>query len=106
MQDWSKCGDNRQLTEHYSRWDVVVSACQQSAYAFVRPYGTPNKNIPPGNSRGFIVYNLGNDYPKTGIAVLGAPDFEYLDNSGVKKHRWLECTYDLRGERVVNIGFR
>lgn len=104
QQDWRKCADNRQLVENYSRWNVIAGECQDAAYRFIAPYGTPNRNTRYDTAR-FFSFIVGDDYPKTGIAVATAPNFEYSDASGARRSAWLNCTYDMRKERVVDVKF-
>jgi hypothetical protein len=103
-QDWSKCADNRQLAENYRQWPTIVSACQEAGYAFIAPYGIPNRT-PRFNTARFSSYAVGNDYPRTGIAVAAAAGFEYQDTKGARKSAALECLYDLRKDRVVEVKF-
>jgi hypothetical protein len=99
--DWSKCADNRQLVENYWQWPIIVSACQADAETFIAPKGKALAPAQPVET--FTNYAVGNDYPKTGIAIAKTPLFRYRDVSGQTRFAWLECRYDLGTGRVIGI---
>ena len=99
--DWSKCADNRQLVENYWQWPIIVSECQAEAERFIAPKGTAVSPAQPVET--FTNYAIGNDYPKTGIAIAKTPLFRYRDTSGRTRFAWLECRYDLGNRRVIGI---
>jgi len=95
--DWSKCKDNDELANNYSPWMRAKLACKSEANTQVR-YGSPEWPwLPFGTFRG------GEDYVTSGIAILIEPDAQFQNGFGAMVHSRVECTYDLRAKRVINV---
>jgi hypothetical protein len=102
--DWGKCTDNQQLVEHYQAWPLVVSACWDAGAAAIAPYGTANP-APGDPVESFTSYALGDDFPRTGVAGAVAANYGYQTPTGERKRTMLECRYDLRQNRVLEVKF-
>lgn len=99
--DWTRCADNRELVENYVQWPIIVTECQAAAERFIAPKGTPL--IPRASVDTFTSFLVGNDYPKTGVAIAATPQFRYRDASGTARSAYLQCSYDLGKGSVIGI---
>lgn len=95
--DWTKCADNAELVNHYSKWSSVQVDCQQAANEQAR-YGTPDW---PWLS--FGRFYKGDNYIKSGIAVAIEQDAKFQNGFGAMVHVTVYCTYDLRNQRVTSV---
>jgi hypothetical protein len=96
--DWKKCTDNAELVNNYSKWFNAQFECKQQALKQAL-YGTP---IFP-SLYFFSNFFPGTNYITTGTATLIEPDAQFQNGFGAMVHSTVTCTYDLRGERVVNV---
>jgi hypothetical protein len=96
--DWTKCADNAQLANNYSRWFDAKAACKTEANERAQ-YGTP---VWPWLSY-FGTFRTGKDYVTSGIAVAIEPDAQFQNGFGAMVHSRVTCTYDLRAQRVVSV---
>ena len=95
--DWHKCADNAGLINNYHRYDLQTS-CKMEAEHRAR-YGTPKW----ASWLTFETFLAGDEYPKTGIAILIENDAQFSNVFGAMVHSTVECTYDLNQGKVVNI---
>jgi hypothetical protein len=51
----------------------------------------------------FSTFYKGDQYLKTGIAILIEKDAQYQNGFGAMVHSEVKCTYDLRAKQVLNI---
>jgi hypothetical protein len=104
--DWHQCKDNAQLVNNNSSFaDILYDGpnykCQRAANNMAQ-YGTP---IWPS---GWLSYPFGSFYPGTnyitsGRAILIEPDTQFQNMYGAMVHSRVECIYDLRAQRVINV---
>ena len=98
--DWTKCADNEDLANHYSRWVNVKVECKMEANARAR-YGKPDWG--PLLYPDFGTFLTGTNYVSSGIAVAIEPDAQFQNGFGAMVHSRVTCTYDLRAGRVINV---
>jgi hypothetical protein len=97
--DWTKCADNAELVNNYSRWFHAQFECRREAIQQAL-YGTP---VWPSSLHFFSNYIPGNRYITTGTATLIEPDAQFQNGFGAMVHSTVTCTYDLRAEHVVRV---
>jgi tetratricopeptide (TPR) repeat protein len=95
--DWTKCADNEQLVNKYSRWIHAQVACKMEANSQAK-YGDP---VWPWLA--FSSFYGGKDYVTSGVAVIIEPDAKFQNGFGAMVHSRVVCRYDLRTERVVDV---
>jgi hypothetical protein len=95
--DWSRCADNAEIANNYSRWFDVKYDCQREANSRAR-YGEP---VWPSYSFGSFL--SGKDFVTSGIAVAIEPDAQFQNGFGAKVHARVVCKYDLRTRRVIDV---
>ena len=95
--DWRRCADNEQLATTYSNWVHVQGECKRAATKMAE-YGSPEWPWHPFGS-----FHSGNDYVKSGRAILIEPDAQFSNVFGAMVHSRVVCTYDLRGDRVLDV---
>lgn len=95
--DWTKCADNADIVNHYSRYSNAQVACKLEANKRAR-YGTP---VWPWLA--FSSFRVGSDYVKTGTAILIEPDAQFQNGFGAMVHSRVTCVYDLRAGQVLNV---
>jgi hypothetical protein len=88
--------DNSDLVNNYLPDHDAQIDCELEAQSRAR-YGDPK--FP---SR-FGTFLKGNDYPKTGIAILIENEAQFQNGFGAMVHSTVRCTYDLRAKRVLNV---
>lgn len=96
--DWSLCTDNLDLANNYLVNSTAPFECKQEAIARAK-YGDPK--FPWAYP--FSTFHVGDQYPKTGIAILIEKEAQYQNGFGAMVHSEVTCTYDLRAKRVVDI---
>lgn len=96
--DWALCTDNADLENNYivdssAPFDCEQQATQQAKYGDPKfPWAYP-----------FSTYLKGDQYPKTGIAILIEKAAQYQNGFGAMVHSEVTCMYDLRAKRVLSI---
>jgi hypothetical protein len=95
--DWSKCADNSQMANNFKEWSRGKVACKYAANEKAR-YGTP---VWPWLA--FSSFYPGTNYVTSGIAVLIERDAQFQNGFGAMVHSRVECTYDLRAEKVTDV---
>jgi hypothetical protein len=96
--DWHKCVDNADLVNHYLSNHSAQDSCKQEAESLAK-YGTPKFPF----LYYFDTFYKGDQYPKTGIAVLIEKDAQYSNGFGAMVHSTATCTYDLNQKKVVTV---
>jgi hypothetical protein len=96
--DWTKCADNAELVNNYSKMFDAQFDCKQAAIKQAR-YGTP---IFP-SLYFFSTFYKGNNYVTIGTAILIESDTQFQNGFGAMVHSQVNCTYDLRAKRVVSV---
>ncbi len=95
--EWSRCRDNADLVENYSGMANVRAECRTRADEKAQ-YGTPEWPWVK-----FGKYRAGDDYPKTGMIVIGEADARFQNGFGAMAHVAVSCLYDLRSSKVVDV---
>jgi hypothetical protein len=95
--DWRKCSDNKDLVNNYQGIVDAQSDCSAQAGKLAK-YGTPQWPSGPFNT-----FHVGDDYPKTGIAVLIEQDAQFSNVFGAMVHSTAKCTYDLDQKKVLDV---
>jgi hypothetical protein len=96
--DWTRCIDNSDLVNNYLEDHSAQNDCKSEAVKRAR-YGDPKFPW----LYYFDTFYKGDQYPKTGIAILIEKDAQYQNGFGAMVHSEVTCTYDLRAKRVLNI---
>lgn len=96
--NWRLCADNGDLVNNYLSDHSAQSACKDEAEKLAR-YGSPKFPW----LYFFDTFNRGNDYPRTGIAVLFEKDAQFSNAFGAMVHSTVTCTYDLNQNKVLNV---
>jgi hypothetical protein len=96
--DWMRCANNSDLVNIYLKNYSAQDACKAEAIERAR-YGDPK--FP--SLYYFGTFYTGDEYPKTGIAILIEKDAQYQNGFGAMAHSQVTCTYDLRAKRVVSV---
>jgi hypothetical protein len=98
QRNWHACKDNTDLMNNYTdltHWRVqCLFAAKQAA-----KYGDPTF---PSHFY-FSSFHGNGDYVGDGIAVLIEPDARFQNAFGAMVHSHVECTYDIRADKVTNI---
>jgi hypothetical protein len=87
--DWTKCTDNADLMNHYSKMYEATSACKRALEQSVK-FGDPEWTW-----GAFGKFWKGDDYPKTGLVKTIDPDVQIPNGFGAKEHSKVECWYNL-----------
>jgi hypothetical protein len=96
--DWTLCIDNSDLENNYLVDSTAPFECKQEAIKRAK-YGDPK--FPWAYP--FSTFYKGDQYSKTGIAILVEKEAQYQNGFGAMVHSEVTCTYDLRAKRVLNI---
>jgi hypothetical protein len=96
--NWTLCIDNSDLENNYLVDSTAPFECKQEAIKRAK-YGDPK--FPWAYP--FSTFYKGDQYPKTGIAILIEKEAQYQNGFGAMAHTRVECTYDLRAKKVLNI---
>jgi hypothetical protein len=96
--DWTRCIDNADLANNYSSYGSSEFDCKSEAEKRAQ-YGDPK--FPWAFP--FATFHKGDDYPKTGIAILIEKDAQFQNGFGAMVHSEVTCTYDLRAKRVLSV---
>jgi hypothetical protein len=96
--DWTRCSDNSDLVNNYLSDLSAQTDCKFEALTHAK-YGDPKF---PWLSY-FDTFRKGDQYPKTGIAILIEKDAQFQNGFGAMVHSEVTCTYDLRAKRVLAI---
>lgn len=96
--DWHKCSDNADLINHYNGIIDAQVSCQSEAENRAR-YGSPKWPF----LSSFSTFYSGDQYEKTGLAVLIEKDAQFSNAFGAMEHSTVTCTYDLNQKKVVDI---
>jgi hypothetical protein len=95
--DWKLCIDNSDFVNNLSGMGKIKAGCQRAANDATK-YGDPEW---PWLS--FKLYKPGNDYVKTGVAVLTEKDARFQNGFGVKTKVVVTCTYNLIADMVRDV---
>jgi hypothetical protein len=87
--DWTKCTNNADLINHYSKMYEATSACKRALEQSVK-FGDPEWTW-----GAFGSFRIGDDYPKTGLVKIIDTDVKIPNGFGAKAHSKVECWYDL-----------
>lgn len=96
--NWTLCTDNADLENNYLVDSSAPFDCKQEAIQRAK-YGDPK--FPWAYP--FSTFYTGDQYPKTGIAILVEKAAQYQNGFGAMVHTRVTCTYDLRAKKVLNI---
>ena len=97
--DWTLCTDNADLMNEYLMNDGrAFYDCKAEASKRAK-YGDPKFPWPFY----FATFHKGNQYPKTGIAILIENEAQFQNGFGAMVHSKVTCTYDLHAQRVLDI---
>jgi zinc-ribbon domain len=96
--DWRKCSDNADLVNHYLSDYRAQDSCKSEAEKLAR-YGSPKFPwLYP-----FSTFYSGDQYLKTGIAVLVEKEAQFSNAFGGMVRSTVTCTYDLNQKKVLNV---
>lgn len=96
--DWRQCLDNADLINNFGEITRGEVSCLYAAKKLAK-YGTPSFPF-----LSFSNFRSGNDYVRTGLAVLIEPNAEFQNGFGAVAHTKVTCTYDLASQTVTDIG--
>jgi hypothetical protein len=96
--NWTLCTDNADLENNYLVDSSAPFECKEEAIKRAK-YGDPK--FPWAYP--FSTFYTGDQYPKTGIAILVEKEAQYQNGFGAMVHSQVTCTYDLRAKKVLNI---
>jgi len=100
VSDWSKCADNKDLISNYDGMIDATTDCQIAAEKLAK-YGDPEWDW----SR-FGKYYDGKDYVNTGKIIIVDNRVKFQNGFGAMKKSTVECSYDLKSEKVLNIDIK
>lgn len=95
--DWTKCKDNGDLVNNYSKWVDVEVGCKIEANDEAK-FGTPEWPW-----LAFGSYLKGDAYVTSGVAVAIENDAHFQNGFGAMVHSTVVCNYDLRAQKVISI---
>jgi hypothetical protein len=98
--DWMKCANNADMAKHYRGWWDVRHACEREAKDRAK-YGNPDF---PWES--FPNFMRGDNYVKSGKAILMENDAQFSNGFGAMVHVNITCEYDLRTKSVLSVSIR
>ena len=94
--DWRKCSDNADLINNFSGVSYGRARCLAEAKARAK-FGAPKFSSPP-----FGTFRDGNDYVKTGVAIMVEKDAQFQN---APEGPWVQtnivCKYDLADRQVL-----
>ena len=94
--DFTKCADIRDMANNYGGWSHGEFECKWEADKLAK-YGTPEWSWMT-----FTKFYNGND-PATGTATLIDDDVKFQNGFGAMVHSRVECQYDFRAKKVINV---
>jgi hypothetical protein len=97
--DWTRCTDNADLVNNYSKMIDAKIDCQIAANKLAT-YGTPVWGYAIGIFGKFL---RGSDFPRTGIVRLVDDDVQFSNAFGATQHYMVSCKYDLGKKRVLDV---
>jgi hypothetical protein len=83
--DWTRCTDNEDLANNYSSYSRAHVACEHDATSRAK-YGDPKFSW-----LSFGTFYVGDQYPKTGLAILIEKDAQYQNVFGAMVHSEVKC---------------
>lgn len=98
--DWTKCSDNADMIEYYSKMNEAREACERSLVENAAPFG--ELEYPPTSrpEPTFGSFYPGNEYPKTGVVKIIQPRVRISSGTGAPVVSAVECWYNFRNEEA------
>ena len=96
--NFKECIDNGDLVNHYKRITSAQYDCKEEVNKHVK-YGEPDWQF----MTEFGTYNVGDDYAKTGIALLFDSNVKIQNQYGAMEKSKVSCNFDLNSGRVLEI---
>jgi len=98
--DWSKCADNKELINNYDGMSGAKAGCQIAAEKLAK-YGDPEWDWSK-----FGKYYNGKEYVNTGKITIVDNRVKFQNGFGAMKKSTVECRYDLKLEKVLNVDIK
>jgi hypothetical protein len=95
--DWHKCSDNSDLVNNYGEIARAQIECKYEANDRAK-FGTPTWPWLV-----FGTFHKGDNYVKDGKAILVEKDAQFQNGFGAMVHSTVTCTYDLNGQKVMDV---
>ena len=95
--DWRKCQDNANLMNNYKGVGNAQASCEIEAEKRAR-FGSPKWPWVP-----FSTFHTGDEYVRTGTAILIEKDAQFQNVFGAMAHSTVICTYDLAQKKVLDV---
>jgi len=97
--DWRSCTTNLEVMNTWNGWSHVRGECKDAATAKAK-YGDPKW---PWFA--FTSYLDSISFVKEGRALLVERDAQFQNGFGAMAHVQVLCSYDLAGEKVIDVGW-